>query len=72
MLYDTDEKNILSPSSLLLRCPSGHPDIIRQAIWLYFRFTLSYRDVEELLAARGIDVSYDPKGSAAKPCADGP
>jgi len=36
-----------------------HPDIIRQAIWLYFRFTMSYRDVEELLAARGIDVSYE-------------
>jgi len=36
-----------------------HPDIIRQAIWLYFRFTMSYRDVEELLAERGIDVSYE-------------
>ena len=36
-----------------------HPDIIRQAIWIYFRFPLSYRDVEELLAARGIDVSYE-------------
>jgi len=32
-----------------------HPDIIKQAIWLYFRFTMSYRDVEELLAERGID-----------------
>jgi len=28
-------------------------------VWLYFRFTLSYRDVEELLAARGIDVTYE-------------
>ena len=36
-----------------------HPDIIRQAIWLYFRFTMSYRDVEELLAERGIDDSYE-------------
>ncbi|MCH8861652.1 MAG: IS6 family transposase [Proteobacteria bacterium] len=36
-----------------------HPDIIRQAIWLYFRFTMSYRDVEDLLAERGIDVSYE-------------
>src|SRR5450631_1545146 len=34
------------------------PDVIRQAIWLYFRFTLSFRDVEEMLAQRGIDVSY--------------
>jgi transposase-like protein len=29
------------------------PEIIQQAIWLYLRFTLSYRDVEELLAERG-------------------
>lgn len=36
-----------------------HPDIIRQAVWLYFRFTLSYRDVEDLLAERGIDVTYE-------------
>ena len=36
-----------------------HPDIIRQAVWLYFRFTMSFRDVEDLLAERGIDVSYE-------------
>lgn len=35
------------------------PIIIQHAIWLYFRFTLSYRDVEDLLAKRGIDVSYE-------------
>ena len=29
------------------------PDVIRYAVWLYFRFTLSIRDVEELLAQRG-------------------
>ena len=34
-------------------------DVIRHAVWLYFRFTLSFRDVEELLAQRGIDVSYE-------------
>lgn len=28
-------------------------------MWLYFRFTLSFRDVEELLAQRGIEVSYE-------------
>jgi transposase-like protein len=33
--------------------------IIQHAVWLYLRFTLSYRDVEELLAERGIDVSYE-------------
>ena len=36
-----------------------HPDIIKQAIWLYFRFTMSYRDVEELLNERGVDASYE-------------
>jgi len=34
-------------------------EIIRYAVWLYFRFTLSFRDVEELLAQRGIEVSYE-------------
>jgi len=33
--------------------------VIQQAVWLYFRFALSYRDVEDLLAERGIDVSYE-------------
>ena len=35
------------------------PDVIRHAVWLYFRFTMSFRDVEELLAQRGIEVSYE-------------
>jgi transposase-like protein len=35
------------------------PEIIRHAVWLYLRFTLSYRDVEDLLAERGLDVSYE-------------
>ena len=35
------------------------PEVIRQAVWLYFKFTLSLRDVEEILAERGIDVSYE-------------
>ncbi len=34
-------------------------EIIRHAIWLYARFTLSFRDVEEILAERGIDVSNE-------------
>jgi transposase-like protein len=33
--------------------------IIQHAVWLYFRFPLSYRDVEDMLAERGIDVSYE-------------
>src|SRR3712207_5335909 len=35
------------------------PEVIRQAVWLYLRFTLSYRDVEDLLAERGLEVSYE-------------
>ena len=35
------------------------PEIIRHAVWLYARFTLSYRDVEDLLAERGMDISYE-------------
>ena len=34
-------------------------EVIRYTVWLYFRFTLSFRDVEELLAQRGIEVSYE-------------
>jgi putative transposase len=35
------------------------PEIIQQVIWLYLRFTLSFRDVEDLLAERGIILSYE-------------
>ena len=35
------------------------PQIISHAIWLYFRFSLSFRDVQELLAQRGISVTYE-------------
>src|SRR5271154_2670657 len=41
---------------------AGHrfpPEVIHQTIWLYLRFTLSFRDVEDLLAERGIAVSYE-------------
>ena len=34
-------------------------EIISHAVWLYHRFSLSYRDVEELLAERGIVVTYE-------------
>src|SRR5689334_2310069 len=35
------------------------PDVIRHAVWLYLRFTLSYQDVEDLLAERGLIVSNE-------------
>jgi putative transposase len=34
-------------------------EVIDQAIWLYLRFTLSFRDIEDLLAGRGIAISYE-------------
>ena len=34
-------------------------EVIRHAVWLYLRFTLSFRDVEELLAECGIETSYE-------------
>ena len=35
------------------------PEIISHAVWLYHRFCLSFRDVEDLLAERGVVVSYE-------------
>ena len=35
------------------------PEIISHAVWLYHRFSLSFRDVEDLLAERGITVTYE-------------
>ena len=35
------------------------PDIISHAVWLYHRFGVSVRDVEDLLAQRGMTVSYE-------------
>jgi transposase-like protein len=35
------------------------PVVIRHAVWLYLRFTLSYRDVEDLLAERGLEVTNE-------------
>ena len=37
------------------------PVVIQHAVLLYVRFTLSYRDVEDLLAERGLDISYDTR-----------
>lgn len=43
-------------------CPKGYrfpKVIISYAVYLYYRFLLSYRDVQELLFKRGVDVSYE-------------
>ena len=41
------------------RCHRLPRQTIQHAIWLYCRFTLSFRDVEDLLAERGLEVSYE-------------
>ena len=35
------------------------PEIIAHSVWLYYRFNLSFREVEEMFLERGIDVSYE-------------
>ena len=49
-------KNARPPHYARHRFP---PDVISHAVWLYFRFPLSLRMVEEMLAARGILVSHE-------------
>src|SRR3954447_26399006 len=50
---------------------AGHrfpPELISYTVWLYFRFPLSLRMVEEMLAFRGIEVSHDPAvGAQVRP-----
>jgi putative transposase len=45
-----------APSYYLHRFPS---EIISRCVWLYFRFALSYRDVEEMMHERGVNVTYE-------------
>ena len=35
------------------------PEVISHCVWLYHRFPLSFRDVQELMLERGVDVSYE-------------
>ncbi len=48
--------NRTAPSYKRHRYPA---EIISHTLWLYYRFSLSFRDVEELMAARGISISYE-------------
>ena len=48
--------NIIAPAYKGFRFP---PEIISHVVWLYFRLALSFRDVKELLAQRGIVVTYE-------------
>jgi putative transposase len=49
---------VSAPSSLFHR-HRFPPAIISHAVYLYYRFAVSYREVEEMLARRGIVVSYE-------------
>jgi len=49
----------MSRSTTLYKRHRFPPDIIQYAVWLYHRFNLSHRDIEDLLAERGIVVSYE-------------
>ena len=51
-----DTGAVSSPSYKRHRFP---PEIIGYAVWLYYRFALSFRDVEELLGSKGVTVSYE-------------
>ena len=46
-------------SSRLYKRHRFPPEIIQYAVWLYFKFNLSHRDIEDLLAERGIQGSYE-------------
>ena len=47
------------PASNLYKRHRFPAEIISHCVWLYFRFCLSYRDVEELMAERGIILTYE-------------
>ena len=49
----------MPPHKLTYRRHRFPPEIISHAVWLYYRFAVSFRDVEELLAKRGVTVTYE-------------
>jgi len=48
----------ISTSASLYRRHRFPAEIISHCVWLYFRFALSYRDVEEILAVRGVVLTF--------------
>jgi transposase-like protein len=55
-----DAESVTAPVDLY----RGHrfpADVISQVVWLYFRFSVSYREVEEMMARRGIQLTVVPK-----------
>ncbi len=64
-IQGTDKLVMLSDNYLMRKSASLYkrhrfpPEIIQYAVWLYYHFNLSQRDIEDLLAERGIVVSYE-------------
>jgi transposase-like protein len=59
MLTTTGRDEAVGNDAHFLRRHRFLADVMRDAVWLCLRFTLSYREVENLLAERGLDVSYE-------------
>src|SRR6266436_3726810 len=49
----------MNPSNSLYHRHRFPPEIISHCVWLYFRFSLSFRDVEELMSSRGVALTYE-------------
>ena len=48
-----------TPSPSLYKGHRFPPEIISYCVWLYYRFSLSYRDIEEIMAERGVKLTYE-------------
>jgi putative transposase len=48
-----------TPSPSLYKGHRFPPEIIRYCVWLYYRFCLSYRDIEAIMAERGVQLTYE-------------
>ncbi len=48
-----------TPSPSLYKGHRFPPEIIHYCVWLYYRFSLSYRDIEEIMAERGVKLTYE-------------
>ena len=49
----------MNTSATLYRCHCFPAEVVSHCVWLYFRFCLSYRDIEEMMLVRGVSVSYE-------------
>lgn len=50
---------VMSTFASLYRRHRFPSEVISHCVWLYFRFALSYRDVEEIMAVRGVTLTYE-------------